>query len=77
MISRCCHLLILRPLDYPPLREADAGGEFLPWVGVDAEGVVAAPGGPLMRAGGDTEKFGNRVGVAGRGGERDKPGIGR
>ena len=43
---------------------------------MEAEGVVAAPGGPLMRAGGDAEELGDGVGVPGRGGERDEPGIG-
>jgi hypothetical protein len=43
---------------------------------MDVEGVVAAPGGPLMRAGGNAEEFGDGVGVSGRGCERDEPGVG-
>ena len=48
----------------------------MPGVGVDAEGVVAAPGGPLLWAGGDAEELGDGVGVPGRGSERDEPGFG-
>ena len=68
-------MLRIHPLRYPPFSETNAAGEFGPWVSVDAESVVAAPAGPHMRAGGNSEKLGDGIGVPGRGGERDEPGI--